>query len=76
MSNQPDDRVAAGPAQCMRLVLGGRVEIEREVVRLFAQLRFDQARFDELMCQLDSPSTRDLRVVASGGPLHPGPHDD
>lgn len=76
MGKQPDDRAAAGPVQRMRLVVGGRAEIEREIVRLCAQRNFDQARFDELMSQLYRPSTPELRVVASGGAVHPGPHDD
>jgi len=48
----------------MRLVVGGRVEIEREIVRLCAQRHFDQARFDDLTRQLDRPSKPSLRVVA------------
>lgn len=64
MGKQPDDRVAAGRLQGMRLVLGGRVEIEREIVRLCAQRHFDQARFDDLTRQLDRPSKPALRVVA------------
>ena len=55
MGKQPSDR-AAGPVQRMRLVVGGRVEIERESVRLCAQRHFDQARFDDLTRQLDRPS--------------------
>ena len=64
MGRQPDDRTAAGPVQRMLLVVGGRVEIEREIVRLCAQRHFDQARFDNLTRQLDRPSTPALRVVA------------
>lgn len=64
MTKQPDDRAAAAPVQRMRLVVGGRVEIEREIVRLCAQLHFDQVRFDDLTRQLDRPSKPGLRVVA------------
>lgn len=64
MGKQPDDRVAAGRLQGMRLVLGGRFEIEQEIVRLCAQRHFDQARFDDLTRQLDRPSNPALRVVA------------
>ena len=64
MGNQPDDRVAADRVPRMRLVVGGRVEIEREIVRLCAQRLFDQARFDDLTRQLDRPSKPALRVVA------------
>lgn len=63
MGKQLDDR-AAGPVQRVRLVVGGRVEIEREIVRLCAQRLFDQARFDDLTGQLDRPSKPALRVVA------------
>lgn len=48
MAKQPDDRTSAGPVQRMRLVVGGRVEIEREIVRVCAQRYFDQVRFDDL----------------------------
>lgn len=63
MGKQPDDR-AAGPVQRLSLMVGGRVEIEREIVRLCAQRLFDQARFDDLTRQLDGPSKPALRVVA------------
>lgn len=48
----------------MRLVVGGRVEIERKIVRLCAQRHFDQARFDDLTRRLDRPSAMALRVVS------------
>ena len=76
MGKQADDRVAAGRVQGMRLVLGGRAEIEREIVRLCAQRHFDQARFDDLTRQLDRPSTPALQVVARGGQLQPVLPDD
>lgn len=66
MGKQPDDRPAAGPVQRMRLVVGGRVDIEREIVRLCARRHFDQARFDELTRQIERPSKLALRVVARG----------
>jgi hypothetical protein len=67
---QPDDQ-AAGPAQRgVRRVVGGRVEIEREIVRLCAQRHFDQARFDELTRQLDRPSKPTLRIVTREDPLN------
>ena len=69
MGKQPEDR-AAGPAQLMRLVVGGRVEIEREIVRLCAQRHFDQVRFDDFTRQLDRPSKPALRVVAREDPLN------
>lgn len=75
MTKQPDDRAAAGPVQRMRLVVGGRVEIEREIVRLCAQRHFDQVRFDDLTRQLDRPSKPALRVVAWADPLN-WPDDD
>lgn len=65
MGKQPDERVAAG-REHLHLVLGGRVEIEREIARLCAQRHFNQARFDDLMNQLDRPSKPALRVVARG----------
>jgi hypothetical protein len=69
MGMHPDDR-AAGPAQRgVRLVVGGRVEIEREIVRLCAQRHFDQVRFDELTRQLDGPSKPALRIVTREDPL-------
>jgi hypothetical protein len=37
----------------MRVLVGGRVDIEREIVRLCARRHFDQARFDDLTRQLD-----------------------
>jgi hypothetical protein len=70
MTKQPDDRAAAGPVQRMRLVVGGRVEIEREIVRLCAERQFDQVRFDDLTRQLDRPSKPALRVVAREDPLN------
>jgi hypothetical protein len=66
MAKQPEDRAAAGPVPRMRLVVGGRVEIEREIVRLCARRHFDQVRFDDLMRQLDRPSRPALRIVARG----------
>jgi hypothetical protein len=60
----------------MRLVVGGRVEIEREVVRLCAQRHFDQARFEDLTRQLERPSKAALRVVARGDLLPPGLPED
>jgi hypothetical protein len=57
--------------QRMRLVVGGRVEIEREIVRLCAQRHFDPARFDDLTRQLERPSKLALRVVAKGDLLPP-----
>ena len=70
MGKQPDDRAAAGPVQRMRLVVGGRVEIEREIVRLCVQRHFDQVRFDDLTRQLDRSSKPALRVVAREDPLN------
>lgn len=64
MGKQPDDGAVAGSEQRMRLVVGGRVEIEREIVRLCAQRHFDQARFDDLTRRLDRPSAMALRVVS------------
>ncbi len=69
MGKQPDDRTA-GPVQRVRLVVGGRVEIEREIVRLCSQRHFDQARFDELTRQLDRPSKPALRIVTREDPLN------
>ena len=76
MRNQPDDRAAAGTAQRMRLLVGGRVDIEREIVRLCARRHFDQVRFDDLMRQLDRPSRPALRIVARGDLLRPVPPGD
>lgn len=70
MGKQPDDLAAAGQVQRMRLLMGGRVEIEREIVRLCAQRHFDQARFDELTRQLDRPSRPALRIVTREDPLN------
>ena len=69
MGKQPEDR-AAGPVQRVRLMVGGRVEIEREIVRLCAQRHFDQARFDDLTRQLDRPSKPALRIVTREDPLN------
>ena len=44
MEKQPDDLAAAGQVRRMRVLVGGRVEIEREIVRLCAQRHFDPAR--------------------------------
>ncbi len=76
MGKQPDDGAVAGSEQRMRLGVGGRVEIEREIVRRCAQRHFDQARFDDLTGQLDRPSRPALRVVARGGKLSPALPDD
>ena len=76
MGRQPDDLAAAGQVQRMRLVVGGRVEIEREVARLCAQRHFDQARFEDLTRQLERPSKAALRVVARGDLLPPVLHED
>lgn len=70
MERQPDNRTA-GPVQRVRLVVGGRVEIEREIVRLCAQRQFDQVRFDDLRRQLERPSKAVLRLVERGGLLPP-----
>ncbi len=70
MGKQPDERDAADLVQRMRLVVGGRVEIERELVRLCAQRHFDQVRFDDFTRQLDRPSKPALRVVAREDPLN------
>ncbi len=64
MEKQPDDVAVAGEVQRMRLVVGGRVKIEREIVRLCAERYFDQPRFDDLTRQLARPSKPALRVVA------------
>jgi hypothetical protein len=66
MEKQPDDLAAAGQVRRMRVLVGGRVEIEREIVRLCAQRHFDPARFDDLTRQLARPSKPALRVVARG----------
>ena len=71
MEKQPDDLAAAGQVQRMRVLVGGRVEIEREIVRLCAQRHFDPARFDDLTRQLERPSKAALRVVARGDLLPP-----
>lgn len=76
MGKQPDDLAAAGPVQRMRVLMGGRVEIEREIVRLCARRHFDQVRFDDLMRQLDRPSRPALRIVARGDLLRPVPPGD
>ena len=75
MGKRPDD-LAAGQVQRMRLLMGGRVEIEREIVRLCAQRHFDRARFEDLKRRLERPSKAALRVVASGDLLPPGVHDE
>ena len=67
MGKQHDSRAASGPVQRMRLVMGGRVEIEREIVRLCARRHFDQARFEDLTRRLERRSKAALRVVARGG---------
>lgn len=64
MEKQPDDLAAAGQVRRMRVLVGGRVEIEREIVRLCAERQFDQVRFDDLTRQLERPSKPALRVVA------------
>lgn len=71
MRKQPDDRAATGPAQRMRLLVGGRVNIEREIVRVCARRHFDPARFDDLTRQLERPSKAELRVVTRGDLLPP-----
>lgn len=76
MGKQPDDRPAAGPVQRMRLVVGGRVDIEREIVRVCARRHFDQVRFDDLTRQLDRPSRPALRIAVRGDLLRPVPPDD
>lgn len=70
MGKQPDERDATDRVQRMRLVVGVRVEIEREIVRLCAQRHFDQVHFDDLTRQLDRPSKPALRVVAREDPLN------
>jgi hypothetical protein len=67
MGKQPDDLGAAGQLQRMRLLMGGRGEIEREIVRLCAQRHFDQAHFEDLMRQLNVPPKPGLKVVGGGG---------
>ena len=76
MEKEPDDRAAAGQVRRMRLLLGGRVEIEREIVRLCAQRHFDPARFDDLTRQLERPAKAELRVVTRGDLLPPAPPKD
>lgn len=76
MGKQPDDLAAAGQVQRMRLLMGGRVEIEREVVRLCAQRHFDPSRFEDLTRRLDRPSKVALRVVARGDLLPPALPED
>jgi hypothetical protein len=76
MGKQPDDLAAAGHVQRMRLVLGGRVDIERDIVRLCAQRHFDPARVEDLTRQLERPSKAALRVVAMGDLLPPGLPED
>lgn len=66
MERQSDDVAAAGQVQRIRLVLGGRVEIEREIVRLCAQRHFDPARFEDLARRLERPSKAALRVCGKG----------
>lgn len=76
MGKQPDDLAAAGQVQRMRLLVGGRVEIEREIVRLCAKRQFDGARFEDLARRLEPPSKAALRVVARGDLLPPVLHED
>jgi hypothetical protein len=76
MGKQPDDLAAAAQVQRMRLLMGGRVEIEREIVRLCAQRHFDPARFEELTRRLERPSKAALRVVARGDLLPPALPED
>jgi hypothetical protein len=71
MAKQPDDRAAAGPVQRMRLVVGGRVEIEREIVLLCTRRHFDQVRFDDLARQLEGPPRPAFWVVARRDLLPP-----
>jgi hypothetical protein len=71
MEKQPDDLAAAGQVRRMRVLVGGRVEIEREIVRLCAQRHFDPARLDDLTRQLARPSKAELRVVTRGDLLPP-----
>ena len=76
MGKQPDDLAAAGQVQRMRVLMGGRVEIEREIVRLCAQRHFDRARFEDLKRRLERPSKAALRVVARGDLIPPVLHED
>jgi hypothetical protein len=76
MGKQPDDLAAAGQVQRMRVLMGGRVEIEREIVRLCAQRHFDRARFEDLTRRLERPSKAALRVVARGDLIPPVLHED
>jgi hypothetical protein len=76
MRQQPENLAAAGRVQRMRVLMGGRVEIEREVVRLCAQRHFDPARFEDLTRQLEGPAKAALRVVARGDLLSPVLHED
>jgi hypothetical protein len=76
MEKQPDDLAAAGQVRRMRVLVGGRVEIEREIVRLCAQRHFDPARLEDLTRQLARPSKAALRVVARGDLLRPVLHED
>ncbi len=76
MRKQPEDLAAAGQVHRMRVLTGGRVEIEREIVRLCAQRHFDPARFEDLTRQLEGPAKPALRVVARGDLLPPVRQED
>lgn len=76
MEKQPDDLAVAGQVRRMRVLVGGRVEIEREIVRLCAQRHFDPARLEDLTRQLARPSKAVFRVVARGDLLLPVLHED
>ncbi|MDP1900246.1 MAG: hypothetical protein Q8K96_07310 [Rubrivivax sp.] len=76
MEKQPDDLAAAGQVRRMRVLVGGRVEIEREIVRLCAQRHFDPARLEDLTRQLARPPKAVFRVVARGDLLLPALHED
>ena len=80
MRKRPEDLAAAAAAarqvQRMHVLVGGRVEIEREIVRLCTQRHFDPARIEDLTRQLDGPAKVALRVVARGDLLTPVLHED
>ena len=76
MERQSAELAAAGEVRRMRVLLGGRVEIEREIVRLCAQRHFDRARFEDLTRRLERPSKAALRVVARGDLIPPVLHED
>ena len=64
MNGRTDDRADSGHRRSLRLVAGGRAEIEREILNLLAQVEFNEERFGCLLRKLDRSPNATLSLVS------------